>query len=298
MLDDIALFVTIVKAGSLKAAAKVANLPPATVSRRLKILEQQLSCRLIHRNSHQFTVTNEGAELYQQSVYLVESIGARLASFRSEISGISGNIKVLAPLSLTASTLQPIFTSFLNQNVDIDLQLQLSNELTNFLASGADFAIRVGSQENSELSQVKLGELQTLLVASPCYAAKVSEQLTSPEHLASCKLIVSSPVTHWKLQCTNSGNQVEVVQSSVKITANELGISKSFALDGLGIALLPITEIQEELKNGTLVNVLPTWEGYKREIFAIWYRRQLLTNRASQLIDHIKSKCKELPHLG
>ena len=57
-------------------------------------------------------------------------------------------------------------------------------------------------------------------------------------------------------------------------------------------------EIQEELKNGTLVNVLPYWTGLKREIFAIWYRRQLLSNRASQLIDHIKSKCGELPLLG
>lgn len=60
VLDDIALFITIVKAGSLKAAAKVKNLPAATVSRRLKLLEEQLSCRLIHRNSHQFKVTSEG----------------------------------------------------------------------------------------------------------------------------------------------------------------------------------------------------------------------------------------------
>lgn len=297
VLDDIALFIRIVKAGSLKAAARVTSLPPATVSRRLKSLEQQLSCRLIHRNSHQFKVTNEGKELYQQTVYLVESIDTRLASFRSEISGTCGKIKVLAPLNLTTSTLQPMFTRFLNLNTDIDLQLELSNELTNFLSSGADFTIRVGYQENSELSQVKLGEIQTVLVASPAYASKVANLLLRPEDLSNCKLIVSNPVIHWKLKCTNSGNVVEVVQNSVKVISNELTVSKKFAVDGLGIALLPTTEIQEELKNGSLVNVLPSWRGLSREVFAIWYRRQLLTSRASALIDHLKSECNRSPLL-
>ena len=293
VLDDIALFITIVKAGSLKAAAKVNNLPPATVSRRLKLLEEKLSCRLIHRNSHQFKVTNEGQELYQQSVYLVESIETRLTSFKSEISGVYGKIKILAPFSLTTHTLQPIFADFLKKNKEVDLQLEVNNELTNFLASGADFAIRVGYQEDSELTQVKLGEIQTVLVASPAYAAEVANKLLSPEQLSDCKLIVSTPIINWKLKCRVSGDTVQVAHDNVKIISNELTVSKKFAVDGLGIALLTTTEVQEELKTGLLVNVLPSWEGVSREVFAIWYRRQLLTNRASELIDHLKSECSQ-----
>jgi len=298
VLDDIALFITIVKAGSLKEAAKVKNLPPATVTRRLKSLEQQLSCRLIHRNSHQFKMTNEGEELYQQSVYLIESINSSLTSFKSKVSGICGEIKVLAPLNLTTSTLQPMFTRFLNLNQDIDLKLELSNELTNFLASGADFAIRVGYQENSELTQVKLGEIQTMLVASPSYAAEVASLLIDPVHLLDCKLIVSNPVINWKLKCENSGNIVDIVPNNAKIISNELSVSKKFAIDGLGIALLPTTEIQEALQAGTLVDLLPAWKGVSREVFAIWYRRQLLTRRASELIDHLKSECHHSQLLG
>jgi len=298
VLDDIALFITIVKAGSLKEAAKVNSLPPATVTRRLKSLEQQLSCRLIHRNSHQFKMTNEGEELYQKSVYLIESINSSLTSFKSKVSGICGEIKVLAPLNLTTSTLQPMFTRFLNLNQDIDLKLELSNEITNFLASGADFAIRVGYQENSELTQVKLGEIQTMLVASPSYAAEVANLLTRPEHLLDCKLIVSNPVINWRLKCANSGKIVDIVPSNAKITSNELNVSKKFAIDGLGIALLPTTEIQEALQTGTLVDLLPGWKGVSREVFAIWYRRQLLTRRASELIDHLKSACHHSQLLG
>lgn len=224
---------------------------------------------------------------------MIESIETRLTSFKSEISGTCGKIKILAPFSLTTHILQPIFADFLKKNKDVDLQLELSNELTNFLASGADFAIRVGYQENSELTQVKLGEIQTVLVASPTYATEVANKLLSPQQLSECKLIVSNPVINWKLQCTVSGDTIEVVQNSVKIISNELTVSKRFAVDGLGIALLPTTEIQEELKMGLLVNVLPSWKGLSREVFAIWYRRQLLTNRASELIDHLKSECSQ-----
>jgi len=178
-------------------------------------------------------------------------------------------------------------------NSDVDLHLELSNDLTSFLASGADFAIRVGTQESSELSQIKLGEIQTLLVASPYYASKVSEKLTSPDELSHCQLIISNPMSKWQLQCKSSNKKIEVNQNSAKIITNELGVSKRFAIDGFGVALLPITEVQEDLNNGKLVNVLPTWQGLKREAFAIWYQRQLLTNRSSMLIDHLKNNCKD-----
>lgn len=156
------------------------------------------------------------------------------------------------------------FFSFLNQHSDIDLQLALSNELSNFLASGADFAIRVGYQENSELSQVKLGNIETVLVASPDYVTKMGKALTQPAQLSDCNLIVSDPVNKWKLKCKKSGNVVDVAQNNVKIISNELTVSKKFAVDGLGIALLPTTEIQEELKTASLVNVLPNWKGINR----------------------------------
>ncbi|MDR0260500.1 MAG: LysR family transcriptional regulator, partial [Comamonas sp.] len=42
MLDDLALFAAIVDSGSLSAAARRTRLPPATVTRRLQQLEQQL----------------------------------------------------------------------------------------------------------------------------------------------------------------------------------------------------------------------------------------------------------------
>ncbi|XKE46804.1 LysR family transcriptional regulator [Halomonas organivorans] len=297
MFDDIALFVHIVKAGSLKEAARVLGLPQATVSRRLKQLEQALSCRLIHRSSHQFSLTHEGEELFRQSAYFVESLEARLAVFQDEVSGFRGKIRVLAPLNLTVSTLQPMFSRFLEANPGIELQLELSNELTRFLASGADFALRVGPQEDSELSQLKLGDIPMRVVATPAYLARLSRPLVTPEDLLACRQIVVTPVTRWKLRHSATGEVVEFVPDGARVATNELRVARNFVLDGLGVALLPVTEIRDELARGELVPVLADWQGVDRELFAVWYRRQLLTHRASRLIDQVREECRDLPCL-
>jgi LysR family transcriptional regulator AphB len=300
MLNDISLFVVIVHSGSLKEASRVLGLPPATVSRRLKTLEENLGCRLVHRSSHQFTLTNEGQELYQQSAHLVDSLHSILENFSSDVSGVKGKLKVLTPLSIVASTLQPIFSKFLSAYPKIQLELEMRNENTPFLASGADFAIRIGPQEDSELTHIKLGESRSLLVASAVYAKKIGP-LDSLDALASCDLIVSRPLNRWKLEALQgkvaSGVIEDFLPGNARVATNELRVSKQFALDGHGVALLPLTEMIDEYRSGQLINVMPGWIGAKREIYAVWYRRQLLTHRASMLIDFIKSECQALVEL-
>lgn len=144
MLDELALFVHIVKSGTLKKAAHSSGLPAATVTRRLQKLEHQLECKLIHRNSHQFTLTNEGQKLYEESVFLVESLEAKTKHFRGELKESAGKIKILAPIPLATGILAPHFSDFLQQHPDIDIEFVLSNQIDNFLTSGADFAIRIG----------------------------------------------------------------------------------------------------------------------------------------------------------
>ena len=57
MLDDLSLFIAIVRAGSLNMASEQQNIPAATLTRRLKKLEESLGCKLLHRNSRGIQLT-------------------------------------------------------------------------------------------------------------------------------------------------------------------------------------------------------------------------------------------------
>ncbi|UXI03386.1 LysR family transcriptional regulator [Photobacterium sp. TY1-4] len=290
MLDNISLFVAVVQAGSLKAASESLQIPSSTVSRRIKALEDALGCKLLSRNSHYFELTREGSQLFEKASFHVNAMEAITDELQSDISGDKGHIKVLAPTNLVATCLQPYFSRYLKQYPAIELELELSNSLKHFYSENADFAIRVGKQPDSDLTQLKLGQIETLLVASPAYLAShgVVEQ---PRQLADRDLIISRPLAQWELLLRADTQHRALVKSRQRrVQVNDIQVAKQFVVDGLGITLLPKTEVVRELRDQQLVQVLPDWRGEKRDVYAVWYRRQLLSTRAARLIDYLKQQ--------
>ncbi|NQZ52550.1 MAG: LysR family transcriptional regulator [Moritella sp.] len=289
MFDDISLFIAVVEAGSLKSASENLKIPASTVSRRIKALEVEFGCKLLNRSSHNFEMTREGHKLFDNAYFHVNSVNSIINEIQNDISGDKGHIKVLAPTNLVASCLQRYMSCYLHQNPAIDLELELSNTLTEFYSSNADFAIRVGKQKDSDLTSLKLGRIETMLVASPLYIESQG-MLAQPQDLEDADIIISNLLTaSWALfECANTNNRVVFKPSKRRMLVNDLQVAKQFSMSGLGITLLPSTEIKAELENQQLVRVLPNWQGANRDVYAVWYRRQLLSSRASKLIDYLK----------
>jgi len=61
------------------------------------------------------------------------------------------------------------------------------------------------------------------------------------------------------------------------------------AKDATGIALLPVSELHEEIEHGRLVQILPSWQGPKRDIFAVWPSGRLLSAKAKCFRDFMQS---------
>jgi hypothetical protein len=59
-LNDIALFVQVVRSGSFAEAARRLGVPSNTVSRRVQGLEEHLGTRLLQRSTRKLTLTNAG----------------------------------------------------------------------------------------------------------------------------------------------------------------------------------------------------------------------------------------------
>src|SRR5882672_5108653 len=63
-LNDVALFVQVVRAGSFAAAARRLGMPANSASRRVQQLEQELGLRLMQRSTRKLTLTDAGAAFY------------------------------------------------------------------------------------------------------------------------------------------------------------------------------------------------------------------------------------------
>jgi len=285
MLDDLALFVTIVEEGSLTAAATRENLPPATVTRRLQKLEGELGYRLLNRSARRLQPTAEGWQYYERCRPLVRALRQATQQLDASLSDISGTIRVLAPVNFASGLLTPAWASFLHQYPDIRLELELSNRLQDLVASGADLAIRVGALDDSSLMQRRLGSAALVMVAAPSYLAHAGVP-QDPTDLDRHALIVAEPLRTWRLHRPDNGVEV-VLQPQARIRVNEMRLAVEMAHAGLGILLCPLLQSRLEVADGSLVRVLPEWMPPPRHVYAVWTQRRYLPARVRVLLEHL-----------
>jgi LysR family transcriptional regulator AphB len=285
MIDNLVLFVHIVQQQSLAAAASELCLPAATVTRRLKRLEEQVGCQLIHRSARQFSLTPEGDSYYQAYADLVEQLEQTQRRLSKQVHALAGPLKVLAPNNISTGMLQPMWSEFIKSYPDIKLELSLSNSMQNIITSGADLALRIGPQESSLLYQQRFGSLSTLVVASPGYLAE-NIQPKSLEELKNHSLIGTNTLSTWVMFHQKNSKKQRLLPRFTTIT-DDIKLVTQLVCDDIGIALLPSSEVAALLKNGALVRVLEDWQGPSRDLYTVWPSGKLLSARAKCLRDFI-----------
>jgi len=291
MLDDMALFVKIAQTRSLKAAADRIGVPPATVTRRLRKLEEQVGAQLVHRTARRFSLTSEGEAYFEAFADLVQHAEATLRGLDADLTALQGSLKVAAPTNISVGLLQPMWSGFLARYPDIRLTLALSNKNQDLAENQVDLALRAGPQTDEGLFQQRLGTVATIPVASPDYLRRAGHPET-PQDIRRHAQIRVAAFPEWQLFDTASGSS-EHVPISARIAVDDIGLARQFASDGHGLALLPVSELTEDLQSGALTVVLPGWQGQKRDIFAVWPTGRLLSARAKCLRDYMASYLAE-----
>jgi len=297
MLDDLSLFVTIVEEGSLSAAAHKLDLPGATVTRRLRRLEDQLGCRLLSRSARRMQTTAEGAQYYEQCRPLVHALRQTTQRLEATFGTVAGSIRVLAPVNFGSGVLTDAWASFLLKFPEVQLDLKLSNAIEDLIGSGADIAIRIGSLNDSSLTQRRLARVESIVVAAPAYLAR-SAPVDRPEAFQDHSLIVADPFQEWELRHPPTGARFVVQPSARFRVSNEMNVAVAMARAGIGILFCPMTQCRHELDNGTLVRLLPEWTTPPREVYAVWAQQRFLPARVRALLDHLVEFAQSHPLLS
>ncbi len=283
MLDDIALFIHIADRRGLSAAAASLNVPPATVTRRLKKLEERLGCQLILRSARKFRLTSEGEAYYRAYADLVREFEGVASDLEAQRSELKGPLRVLAPTNISVGFLQPMWSAFIKRHPEIVLRLYLSNETKDMLDSRVDLALRIGPQRDSQLFQKRLGSTASIIVASPDYLTTQGTP-ESLDALQDHRIVANTTFPQWVM--THGADKAEVtLRLSPSSMADDIGLVKQLARDGHGVALLPVSEVVDEIRRGKLRRILTAWQGPDREFFAVWPTGRLLSLRAACLRD-------------
>ncbi|ENX36417.1 hypothetical protein F889_00316 [Acinetobacter colistiniresistens] len=285
MFDDLAIFIHIAKAGSLNQAAQDLSIPPSTLTRRLQILEKNLACKLLHRNTRGIQLTPEGQQYFERCQPLIESLKQTTNELYHHIQKPVGTVRIIAPIDLANTFLLDFWSIFLKKYPDINIELMLNNNKEHLLTTGADLAIRVGEQQDSSYTQKYLYSLKTMLVASPQYI-NTHPAIQSPDDLKDHAWIIAEPLLTLTLLKDGLERTVHLNDFRIRIS-NEMQICRKLAIDGFGLSYLPETQYHEPLEKGLLQCVLSHWQPPVRGIYAIWPTQRLLPNRVKVVIDEL-----------
>ena len=251
-------FVRIAEAGSISAAARDLGVAQPSASRQLAQLETRLQTQLIRRNTHSLTLTEAGTELLADAR---ELIGGWETLEEKHVGGdgrIEGRLKIVAPVALGQSALARIAGRFQRNHPAVQLNWQLEDRPIRFAEVGCDLWIKVGDVPDDRLVVRRLGAVERLLVASRVLVTKPLRNGT-PQDVRHLPLIALEPFEGERIPLRRRGGRSTTLAPSVRMRTNNIFAVREYALDGVGMAVLPRWFVAAELAAGRLVDVLPQW---------------------------------------
>ena len=253
-------FIRIVESGSLSAAARQLDTTQATVSRRLQSLETLLGVRLLLRTTHAMKLTDDGERCYHHARRVIDSwlaLEDEVGQAEDEPVGI---LRVRAPHAFGQEQLLPPLMQFLTRYPQLSIEWKLNDRSVDFLSDDIDCAIRVGAEVDPATVSVLLAEVPRSVVASPALLAQFATPV-HPDDLSALPWVALSTFYHQHIELFKRGEKEPTrVAISPRLSTDSLYVARNTALMGLGIAAVSSWTVEEDIREGRLVHLLPDWQ--------------------------------------
>ncbi|TAL99693.1 MAG: LysR family transcriptional regulator [Paraburkholderia sp.] len=287
-LNDLYYFVKVVDHGGFTQAGRALDIPKSTLSRRIAELEAKYDVRLLQRTTRHFTVTETGREFYDRCLgVLIEAEAARevVERRRAEPQGI---VRISCPTALLEYRVSNLVAQFMAIHPKVQVHLEATNRRVDLLSEGFDLALRVRFPplEDSGLVMRNLGDSPQRLVAAP-HLLKGRELPTDPGDLAGIPSLDWGPARNHIWQLVGPGGVEAQLRHYPRFITDDMHALRDAAIHGVGIAQLPCMVVENDLRNGTLVDALPGWVPKGGVIHAVFPSRRGLLPRVRLLIDFL-----------
>lgn len=282
-------FVQVAKSGNFSAVAREIGVSQATVSKKIAWLEAHLGVRLISRNSREQSLTEAGVTYFERCQTILSDIDEADSTTKGLQATPSGTLRVSAPVVLGRLLLAPHLPDFLAAYTQLNVDVLLSDDFIDLYGRGVDLAIRAQVLQDSDLVARPLLSNPMRLVASPEYLERHGTP-SEPDDLCAHNCIIYSfdeKVNIWRFR---KNDKLVSVSVSGNFRCDNGDIIVSAVEAGTGLAILPVWMVNDALKTGKMVEVMPTCKPPPLPIHAVYPKSRHTPLKVRVLVDFLQER--------
>jgi len=302
-IENLKVFVDVVRQGSFSEVARRRQVSPSSISRTISTLEQELGVRLFQRSTRCLLPTEAGTNYFERIEPLVEELESASQTIQEQTQQARGVVRLTASPSFGISCIAPRLAEFSERHPELSVELTLSDKRVDLMADGIDLAIRQGSLEDSSLVSTRFITSGFRVCASPTYLKAMGHPNT-PEALEQHRCM-SFPFpgyqSTWRfkpLMAKRDDNtaMITVPINSHMVINNGLAL-KQCAIDGAGIVLLSDWLVADAIADGQLINLFPDLQATASEFEArmsfVYPSKSYVPEKVRIVMAFLREACNE-----
>jgi len=240
--------------------------------------------RLLERTTRQVNPTLDGEAHYRRCLSLIADLEEAEAAFGG--AKPKGLLRVDVHGTLARHFVMPRLPDFLAEYPGIELYMSEGDRLVDLIREGIDCVLRVGDLQDSDMIARRVAMLEEITCAAPAYIERFGQPMSVDDldghlmvgfhssgagALLPLEFVVDGAAREMTLRATVSVNGAESLVAAARL--------------GLGLIQVPRYHIEDDLKRGTLVAVLPNCPPSPTPVSLLYPRNRQLSPRVRVFID-------------
>jgi DNA-binding transcriptional LysR family regulator len=274
-------FLSVLRTGSLSAAARELGLTQPTLGRHIAELEQALDLPLFARSPGGLVPTDAALGLRTHAEAIASAANALVRAASGEAEEPRGSVRIAASAFVGAEVLPSILTEFRERHPQIAIELSLSDRNEDLLRRDADIAIRMARPTQSALRARRIGAVEVGLYAHRRYL----EAHGTPHNLAEI-------TAHSLIGFDTDTNSIRALrQTGLPITRELFALrtdSEHARLTSLRAAFgIGGCQVGVAMRESELIRVLPKDVTFDLEMWLVTHEDLKSSRRVRLLVDHL-----------
>ncbi len=289
--------VAVLEEKSFRKAARKLGLSPARVSELVRNLETGVGVRLVERTSRSVAASPAGQRLVERLRPALDDYRAALESLNEFRSKPAGLLRLTVAPPAADFVLAPVIARFLSLYPQISIDVSVDRGIVDIVTGHFDAGVRPGERLARDMIAVRISdEMPFVVVASPTYLRQHGTPTTPQElteHVCIRLRLPSGALAPWRF---GKKRRTFEVQVDGQLTANELPIAITAAIDGAGLIQIPHAYVALDLVAGRLVTVLEDWARPPVDGFFLYYpSRRQMRPPLKALVDFLREAYRRPP---